>query len=244
MNLKDLKKELPYKWRVQSFSKYKAFAQCVSYIDARDVMNLLDEVVGAENWKDDFKIIDNKLFCGISIKFNNEWVTKWDTGNESNIEKNKGQVSDSFKRSAVKWGVGRFLYNLKIKHVITNGAKTDKNKFPYVVDNNGKRVWDLTEFINNTNIKKLVKINKPQLTKIQDLINFTKKDLVKILNVYKVENLKELTFENANKLINQLIIISKTIKPVEIKKPQIQDILDGEIIDDETKQAVQDLING
>ena len=47
MNLKDLKKQIPYQWRVQSFSKNKAQAQCVAYIDARDVMNLLDEVVGS-----------------------------------------------------------------------------------------------------------------------------------------------------------------------------------------------------
>jgi len=45
INLKDLQKKLPYKWRVQSFSKNKASAACVAYIDSRDVQDLLDEVV-------------------------------------------------------------------------------------------------------------------------------------------------------------------------------------------------------
>ena len=52
MNLEDLKKELPYKWRVQS-SRYGK-ATCVAYIDARDCQDLLDEVVGPENWQSIF----------------------------------------------------------------------------------------------------------------------------------------------------------------------------------------------
>lgn len=147
MNLKDLKKQIPYQWRVQSFSKNKAQAQCVAYIDARDVMNLLDEVCGTENWQSDFKDIGGQTFAGIGIKTESGWVWKWDTGSESAIEKEKGQASDSLKRAAVQWGIGRFLYDMPIKYVEANEVKTTSN-FPYVVDLNGKRVWDLTEYIN------------------------------------------------------------------------------------------------
>jgi len=45
MEFKELKKELPYKWRVQSTKFGKT--TCVAYIDARDCQDLLDEVVGA-----------------------------------------------------------------------------------------------------------------------------------------------------------------------------------------------------
>lgn len=156
MDLKNLNKKIPYQWRVQSFSKNVAKAQCVAYIDARDVEDLLDEVVGKENWQDDYKMIDGKLFAGIGIRINTggathieeQWVWKWDTGVESNIEKEKGQVSDSFKRAAVKWGIGRFLYSLPIKYVKSNAIKTETN-YPYVIDDTGKQVWDLTEYINN-----------------------------------------------------------------------------------------------
>ena len=68
MNLKDLNKVIPCKWRVQSYSKNKPQGQCVAYIDARDVMDLLDEVVGKGNWQDDYKLIDGKLLAGIGIK--------------------------------------------------------------------------------------------------------------------------------------------------------------------------------
>jgi len=150
MDLKQLNKKIPYQWRVQSFSKNVAKAQCVGYIDSRDVQDLLDEVVGKENWQDDYKLIDGKLFAGIGINTDKGWVWKWDTGVESNIEKEKGQVSDSFKRAGVKWGIGRFLYSLPIKYVKSSEIKTEKpNNYPYVVDDNGKKVFDLTEYINN-----------------------------------------------------------------------------------------------
>jgi hypothetical protein len=158
MNLKDLQKEIPCKWRVQSFSKNKPSAQCIAYIDARDVMDLLDEVVGVDKWQDDYKFIedgkdkngDNKyrVMAGLGIKCGDEWVWKWDTGTESQTEGEKGQVSDAFKRAGVKWGIGRFLYSLGIKYVPANEVKTSSN-YPYPVDNTGKRIWGLTEYINN-----------------------------------------------------------------------------------------------
>lgn len=147
MNLKDLYKEMPYQWRVQSFSKNYPSAQCVAYIDSRDVQKVLDEVIGQENWQDDYKEVDGKIYAGIGILIGDRWVWKWDCGTESNIEKEKGQASDAFKRAAVKWGIGRFLYDLPIKIVKTNEPKT-QNNFPYVVDEQGKRVYDLTQHIN------------------------------------------------------------------------------------------------
>lgn len=147
-NLKELQKEIPCQWRVQSFSKNKPSAQCVAYIDARDVMDMLDNVVGPENWQDDYKLIDGKLLAGIGIKCGDEWVWKWDTGTESNMEAEKGQMSDAFKRAAVKWGIGRFLYSKKIMFVDTNEPlKDNPRNYPYVIGKNNERIWDLTEYI-------------------------------------------------------------------------------------------------
>lgn len=150
MNLKDLQREIPCKWRVQSFSKNKPSAQCVAYIDARQVSGLLDEVVGADNWQVEYKTIGDMLFAGIGIFLNDQWVWKWDTGSESQVEKEKGHVSDAFKRAGVQWGIGRFLYEKDIQFVKANEVKKATN-FPYVVDDNGNRVWDLTEYINKKN---------------------------------------------------------------------------------------------
>lgn len=154
IKLEDLKANIPYQWRVQSFSKNKPSCSCVAYIDARDVMNILDKVCGAENWQDDYRVIHNQLFAGIGIFINGVWVWKWDTGTESQTEKEKGIVSDSFKRAAVKWGVGRFLYDLEIKYLQTNGIKGEQDsathkRYPSPIDAQGKIIFNITNHINN-----------------------------------------------------------------------------------------------
>lgn len=147
MNLQELKKELPYKWRVQSCSKTSATAQCVAYVDSRIVQDLLDEVAGPENWQAEFYQVKNTMCCRVGIKINNEWVWKSDGGAETDIEAEKGELSDAFKRACVHWGIGRFLYALEVVRVHTNGPKSDSNKYPFVIDHAGQRVWDLTDFI-------------------------------------------------------------------------------------------------
>ncbi len=147
MNLDDLKRAIPIKWRVQSFSKHKPQATCVAYVDSRQVQDLLDEVVGPENWQDKYEEHKGNLFCSIGIKTESGWVWKTDCGIESNVDKEKGEASDAFKRAAVKWGIGRFLYSIKVVYLPAS-AKKENNTYPYVVDQNGKQVWNLTEHIN------------------------------------------------------------------------------------------------
>lgn len=83
------------------------------YKDARVDMRLLDEVVGAMNWKREHEIINGNLYCTVSLynKDTGEWVSKQDVGVESNTEKEKGQASDAFKRACFNWGIGRELYS-------------------------------------------------------------------------------------------------------------------------------------
>lgn len=88
-------------------------AHMLAYVDARYVQDRLDNVIGAENWSNDFQVIDNTLFCSITVVFpDGKVVTKTDCGTESNVEKEKGEASDAFKRSAVMLGIGRDLYDL------------------------------------------------------------------------------------------------------------------------------------
>lgn len=66
------------------------------YKTARVDAALLDETVGPENWQNDYRSIDGKLFCGIGCRFKDgEWVWKWDTGVPSNMESQKGEASDA-----------------------------------------------------------------------------------------------------------------------------------------------------
>lgn len=81
------------------------------YKDARCDMNILDETVGPFNWMR----IHNRdnANCVVSIwdEIKGAWVSKEDTGTESNTEAAKGLASDSFKRACVNWGIGRELYS-------------------------------------------------------------------------------------------------------------------------------------
>jgi hypothetical protein len=82
----------------------------LDYIDARFVMERLDEL-GPGNWQDRYEDRPNgSVRCGIGINVEGEWVWKWDVGDESDIEADKGAHSGAFKRAGVKWGIGRDLY--------------------------------------------------------------------------------------------------------------------------------------
>lgn len=80
------------------------------YKDARCDMNVLDETVGAMNWKREHTRDNKNCIVSIYDEDKKEWVSKEDTGSESNTEAEKGLASDSFKRACVNWGIGRELY--------------------------------------------------------------------------------------------------------------------------------------
>lgn len=100
-------------WRVGSVSAEKKRGMALAYIDARDVMRRLDEVCGPENWQDEYPWSDGKrVVCRIGIRIGAEWVWKTDGAGDTDYEGEKGALSDAFKRAAVKWGVGRYLYDV------------------------------------------------------------------------------------------------------------------------------------
>lgn len=106
--------------RVGTVSEGKGVS-LLMYKNARVDMQLLDEVVGAENWKRSHEVVNGNLFCTVSIRTDNgEWVSKQDVGTESNTEKEKGQASDAFKRACFNWGIGRELYTCPFVWVSLN----------------------------------------------------------------------------------------------------------------------------
>ena len=151
MDLEQLKQEIPFKWRVQSVNQYGA--SCVAYVDARDVQDLLDKVVGAGYWQVKYKEHKGNLFASIGINITKGegvdvlplWVWKSDCGTESNVEKQKGEASDAFKRAAVAWGIGRFLYRLKILKI--KEVAQDKQNRWYPISN-GSKIWDINKHCN------------------------------------------------------------------------------------------------
>jgi hypothetical protein len=100
-------------WRVGSTNADKTKGMALAYIDARDVMERLDEIIGPENWQCKYSHTATKTVCDIGIRFDGEWIWKADGAGDTDFEADKGALSDAFKRAAVRWGIGRYLYDLR-----------------------------------------------------------------------------------------------------------------------------------
>ncbi|NBH76682.1 hypothetical protein D3Z52_00495 [Clostridiaceae bacterium] len=146
------------KWRVQKCSN-SGQGLAVPYISSRAVMDRLDETVGPFGWRTRYeqwhvftpkptkaevqnneqpKPIASQL-CELSIYFEErrEWVSKVDGAENTDIETVKGGISDSFKRAAVQWGIGRYLYKVgslwvpidKYRQITADGMKTAQQHY-------------------------------------------------------------------------------------------------------------------
>jgi hypothetical protein len=102
-------------WRVGSTDKDKTRGLPLCYIDARSVMDRLDGVCGPGGWQCNYTAgVNGSIVCNIGIDMPaGEWVWKADGAGATDFEGEKGALSDAFKRAAVRWGVGRYLYDLK-----------------------------------------------------------------------------------------------------------------------------------
>jgi hypothetical protein len=102
-------------WKPIAIKGNRALA--VAYLDARTVMQRLDQVLGVGGWKDAYQLLEGgSVLCILSIKVDGEWVQKSDVGSPSDQEdagdKLKAAFSDALKRAACKAGIGRYLYRL------------------------------------------------------------------------------------------------------------------------------------
>ncbi len=132
--LRQLAEPLPVdavSWRIGPTSTKdpnKPVGKALAYIDSRDVQDRLDAVMGAD-WQDRYEAMpDGTYCCSIGIKIDGEWRWRSDgagmiaTGDAADPKTpkdadakemaQKGSYSDAFKRAAVKWGIGRYLYAL------------------------------------------------------------------------------------------------------------------------------------
>ena len=153
--IEGLKKPMPYEWRIQSFSKDRTKAICTAYIDARQVMNRLDEVC-QHGWGVWYHEIAGFIFADITVyDENGTRFTRSDCGNRIVEDKNdnmyeqagKSSASDALKRAAVAWGVGRFIYDTAPVTV-----NVYQNRRPLGAD--GQPIRNLTSYINNLQVKR------------------------------------------------------------------------------------------
>lgn len=116
MRLKEKFKEDELEFRVGATNADKTMGLALAYVSARAIQNRLDNVVGINNWKTSYREVVGGFICSLSIRLNNEWITKEDGANSTDFETVKGGISNAFKRVASSgFGIGRYLYQLENK---------------------------------------------------------------------------------------------------------------------------------
>lgn len=116
-------------WRIGSTNADKTKGLALAYIDARSVMRRLDECVGPQSWQCRYPFAG---CCELSLFLDpHGWVVKANGAGVTEVEAEKGQYSDAFKRAAVLWGIGQYLYDIPSVWVpienrrITDAAQAD-----------------------------------------------------------------------------------------------------------------------
>lgn len=104
-------------WRAQQSGisgNGNPYCMVLAYVTNRAIMSRLDEVFGPFGWQNEFRDINGGgVECCIKVLHNGIWIEKWDAASQTQIEATKGGRSDSMKRAAVQWGIGRYLYKLE-----------------------------------------------------------------------------------------------------------------------------------
>lgn len=99
-------------WRMDQASLKTKKVMLLCYIDARTVAARLDEVCGPTGWSVRYEPWQGGVLCTLTIASNRGPIHKQGVGTAGNFEQVKGAASDAFKRAAVQWGIGRYLYSV------------------------------------------------------------------------------------------------------------------------------------
>jgi len=110
-------------WRVaRAGMGKKIWCKVLAYVTARAIEQRLDDVCGPANWQltQPVQFVHEgkcAMGIGISIRIDDQWVTKWDvcelTDSSDNIPPFKGGVSGAIKRAGAQWGIFRYGYYLE-----------------------------------------------------------------------------------------------------------------------------------
>ena len=171
-----------HKWKPNTWIKGGVI--CVPYIDARQVIERLNDVLGIDGWSNNLIEMSGKgLICELNLMIDGKEISKSNVGTESSFAKEKGQASDAIKRAAVNFGIGLYLYEMQPVTLKTSGSGKDKHPITEkgVVLKTGE---DLSSYINMMNplrqklseiYRSISKENKPkiekEIKKIWELLN-------------------------------------------------------------------------
>jgi hypothetical protein len=113
----------------------------LAYADARTYQERLDEVMG-DGWQCRFPIVtEHGTVCEVGLLIDGEWRWRSNGAGATNIEGEKGQFTDAFKRACSMWGVGKYLYALPSDGTLPEWA-TPQGYAKLVLGRNGSKKQD------------------------------------------------------------------------------------------------------
>lgn len=220
-------------WRVQQTGKSQNgyWARIIAYVTNRAIQNRLDDAVGAFNWKNEFAPLPNDVgggaMCGISVKIGDEWITKWDGSENTQIEAIKGGLSGAMKRAAVHWNIGRYLYDVEAMYAdcITEDdykklSPAEKDPYERASYKKGRDAqpehfyWKPKKLADKFLPQKYVGANI--VKEIKQLAEDTKTDLDAILDSYGVSDIRDLYGAEASEIT--LILAKRKARQAEDQK--------------------------
>ena len=172
-------------------------ASLLLYKDARCDMNILDEAVTPMGWMRQHS--RDNANCTVSLwdAEKQMWISKEDTGTESNTEAEKGLASDSFKRACFNWGIGRELYTAPFIWIPAgkvsivegrNGKKATYDKFSVQsIEYAGNAICSL-EIVNDKGAKVFIWSKGAHKQPVYD----PKPDIARIKSTYGSDGFKQM----------------------------------------------------
>lgn len=128
-----------HSWRAQTVARNGASAQALVYLTARAVQNRLDEVCTPAGWESSFtETASGRVIATITIDMGSRWVSKSDGAGATAMEGDKGGLSGAFKRAAVMWGIGRYLYDMP---TVWAECEIQRDRDGKPVLRSGKQAW-------------------------------------------------------------------------------------------------------
>lgn len=127
--------EADIEWKIQTCGGGKdgqrLWALCVCYVSNRAIMQRLDDAFGPDGWENILAAGPaGGVICGLKCRWESGWTIRWDGAENTDIDPVKGGISNSMKRAAVHYGIGRYLYNLEASFAVIHdkGAYNGKTK--------------------------------------------------------------------------------------------------------------------
>lgn len=169
-------------YRVVRVSKDSRRVLVLPYITSRAVMNRLDEVLGNENWYDEYDVRGSVVICRLSISYNDKSITKEGVG--LFVESFEEASSVALFNAAVKYGIGRELLSHSELYADIMGGKPEctQNELHYYQSDELSGWWIEPEIIQTV----------PVEDKLKDTASIGEKDFRKLDLAQKLDHLLHL----------------------------------------------------